>query len=50
MIKELGLDKINDLYISEQILKSIDQKDIGIIQKNNTFYSLKYFKEYKNYF
>jgi hypothetical protein len=46
IIKELGLDKINDEYISEQMLKSVDQKDIEIILKNNTFYSLKYFKEY----
>lgn len=46
IIKELGLDKINDQYISEQILKSVDQKDIEIILKNNTFYSLNYFKEY----
>lgn len=46
IIKELGLDKINDQYISEQILKSVNQKDIEIILKNNTFYSLNYFKEY----
>lgn len=45
-VKELGLDKITDKYISEQVLKSIDKKDIEIILKNNTFYSLKYFKEY----
>ena len=45
-VKELGLDKISDKYISEQVLKSIDQKDVEIILKNNTFYSLKYFKEY----
>jgi hypothetical protein len=45
-IKELGLDKITDKYISEQVLKSVNQKDIEIILKNNTFYSLKYFKEY----
>lgn len=45
LIIELGLDKLNDKYISDQILRSIElDSDIELIIKNNTHYSLKYFR------
>jgi hypothetical protein len=45
LINELNIDKLDDKYISRQILNTIESdRDIEILTKNNTFYSLKYFK------
>lgn len=46
LLIDLNIYKLDDKYISRQILNTIESdKDIEILIKNNTFYSLKYFRE-----
>ncbi len=46
LLIDLNIYKLDDKYISRQILNTIESdRDIEILTKNNTFYTLKYFRE-----
>lgn len=45
-VKNNCLDVINEKYLTDQFLKTLDQTNLDKISKNTTHYMLRYFREY----